>query len=133
GLFLNAVHCLKTCEELCGRDGDEGRAVAEKNEHKAALETSEDSEHQHGKSGDDARKNQWQKHKPAEERFAGKVGTIKRERCEQTKRERENDSPCGDNEAVDDRIPDGGIGEELPVPIEGEMARRKAADNVGIE
>jgi len=114
-------------------NGDEGRTVAEKNEYQAALEASDDGEHQHGKSGDDAGKNQREEHEPAEKRFAGKVGTIKRERGEQTKRERENDSSCADDEAVDDRIPDGGIGEELPIPIESEMARRKAADTVAIE
>ena len=45
----------------------------------------------------------------------------------------ERDAAGGDDQAVDDGIPDGGVGEKLAVPIEGEMARRKTADAVAIE
>ena len=93
----------------------------------------EDREHQQRKAGDDAGKNQRQKNQAAKERFAGKVGAIERERGEQAERERERDAAGGDDEAVQHGIPDRAVGEKLAIPIEREMARRKAADAVAIE
>ena len=133
GFFLGAIDFLQAGEKFGGGDGDEGGAVAEKNGEQAELQAGEDGEHQQGETGDDAGKNEREENEAAEERFAGKAGAIERERGEQAERERKSDGAAGDDEAVEDGIPDGAVGEELAIPIEREMLRRKSADTVAIE
>jgi len=43
------------------------------------------------------------------------------------------DADCGNHQAVQDGIPNGGIGEKLAVPIEREMTRRESRRHLSIE
>src|ERR1700730_15695177 len=113
GFFLRAIEFLQAGEKFGGGDGDERGAVAEKNREQTKLHSGEDGEHEQGEAGDDARKNQWEKNQAAEEGFAGEAGAVERERSEQAEGECERYAGGGYEEAVDDGVPDGGVGEKL--------------------
>ncbi len=74
-----------------------------------------------------------EEYEAAKERFAGEVGAIERERGEEAERECERDACGGDDDAIEDGVPDRAVGEEPTIPIEGEVLRREAADSVAIE
>src|ERR1700687_1202942 len=133
GFFLRAIEFLQAGEELGGGDGDERGAVAENSGEQTEADAGDDGEHEQRKPGDDTGENQGEEDQPAEEGFAGEGGAVECERREQAESERERDAGRGDEEAVYDGIPDGGVAEQLAIPVEGEMARGKAADAVAIE
>ncbi len=130
---MRAIQFLQAGEELRGGDGDERSAVAEENSQQAEVHPGEDGKHEQGKAGDDAGENQREKNQAAEESFAGEVGAVERERRKQAEGEREGDAGGGDEEAVDDGVPDGGVAEQLAIPVEREVTRGKASDAVAIE
>jgi hypothetical protein len=61
------------------------------------------------------------------------MGAIESERGKEAQGKRKSDRASGDEKAIEDRIPDGSVGEKLAIPIEREMARRKPADAIAIE
>src|SRR4029077_3638771 len=133
GFFLRAIEFLQAGEELGGGDGNERGAVAEENGDQAELHSGEDCKHEQREAGDDAGENQWEQDQAAEEGFAGEAGAVERERSEQAEGEGERDAGGGDEEAVDDGVPDGSVAEKPAVPVERELARRESADAVAIE
>lgn len=133
GFFLCAIHLLKAGKELGGRDGNKSGAVTEKDSKQAELQASKDGKHEQREAGDDSRKNKGKKHKPAEEGFAGEAGAVESERSQQAQRERKSDSTGRDDEAIENGIPNGAVGEELTIPVEGEMARRKTSHAISIK
>src|SRR5690349_4108221 len=133
GFLLHPVQLLQAGEEFRGCDGNQRGAVTEKDCQQAKLRFHKNGEHQKRKAGDDARENQREEHEAAEETFAGEVGAVEGERGEQPKGQRERDTGCSHDQAIQDGIPDGGVSEELRVPIQREVARRKAADAIAIE
>src|SRR5229473_3378782 len=115
------------------REDEQGGGMAEKNGEEAELSAREDGEHQQGEAGDDAGENQRKKNKAAEEGFSVEIGAIKGERGQQAEGQRERHAACSHHQAINDGIPDRGIGEKPAVPIEREMAGRETADAITIE
>ena len=130
---MGAVHFLQARKELGGGNGDERSAVAEENREQAERHAGKHRKHQKRKASDDAWKNQREEHEATKQRLAGKVGAVEGEGGEQTQREGQQDAAGGHNQTVEDRIPDGRVSEELCIPIQSEVARRKAANAVAIE
>ena len=133
GFFLRAVELLQSGENFGRGHGDERGAVAEDDGHEAQLDVDFAEEHQQRKSGDDAGKNQRQKNEAPEERFAGELRAIERERGGDSEGERDEHRGRGDDQTVEDRVPDGAILKKNAIPVEREVARRESADALAVE
>jgi len=131
---LTPVHFLQASEDFRSCNGNEGGAVTEKYQRQATLKSGKDGKHQHGEASNDPGKNKREENKATKHGFAREVGAIKSQSGEKAEDERKYDGPRGNEKTVEDGIPDRGVGgEELAVPIESEMPRRKAAYAVTIE
>jgi hypothetical protein len=107
--------------------------MTEEDRDEAELKAGKDREHQQGKTGDDAGKNEREKNETAEDGFSWEISAVEGESGEKAKGKRKEHCGYGDEEAVEERIPDGRVAEELAIPIESEMFRRKSADTVLVE
>jgi hypothetical protein len=107
--------------------------VAEEDRGETELKMNAHCEEKERETGDDAGKNERKKDQAAKECFAGEAGAIKSECGEKAERQGKCDGTGCDEEAVEDGIPDGRVGEELAVPIEREMARRETAYTLAVE
>jgi hypothetical protein len=90
-------------------------------------------EHEKRETGDDAGEDQREKYEATEERFAWEAGAVEGERGEEAQRERERYGSGGDEEAVEDGVPDGAVREKLAIPVERQMLWRESADAVAVE
>jgi len=97
------------------------------------VKAGEDHEHQQRKPRDNSGKNEREKNEPTEEGFAREAGAVEGEGRKQAQSERKCNGAGRNDEAIEDGVPDGAISEELAIPVEGEMLRRKSADTVTIE
>ena len=68
----------------------------------------------------------WQQHQPSEKRFSGKTCTIQRQRRRRSDKQGKNHSDQRDYHAVQDRVPDGVVFEQYPIPMKREVARRES-------
>src|SRR5262252_4200354 len=134
GFFLAAIHFLQAGENFRGGNGDECGAVPKKHKCQATFEASAYREHQHRETSDDAGKNEREQNQAAKQRFAREISAIKSESGEQAENERKNNGSGSDEKAVEDGVPDRPVrGKKLPIPIESEVAWRKAANAVAIK
>src|SRR5215472_8911445 len=73
--------------------------------------------HEERESGDDSRQNQRQENEPAEKRFSREVCAVQSQRGRKTQTQGDGHSECRYLKAVQNRVPERSVGEELPVPI----------------
>src|ERR1700756_4845356 len=107
--------------------------MPEEHDGEAEVTSGENREHQQGEAGDNSGQDQREEDEPAKNGFAGKGGAMKGESGEKAQCEREDDCARGDQQAVEDRVPDGAVAEEKTVPHQGELFWRKAAHAAAIE
>ncbi len=133
GFFLRAIEFLQSGEYFGGCDGYERSAVAERNRPEAELHAYRDPEHEEGESGDDAWKNEGQKHKAPEQRFAGERNAIECERRRCADDQSDKDGAGGHDQAVQDGVPHSGIGKQFAIPTEREPGRREPTNGRAVK
>ena len=74
-----------------------------------------------------------QKDQPAKERFAGKLSAVERQRGEQSESGGDGHGDGRNDQAIQQRGPDGIVGEKGAIPAERPIARREAAHAAAVE
>ena len=107
--------------------------MAQHDRHQAELHAHHVEQHEQRQPRDNAGQDERQQYQSPEQRFAGKLRSIERERCWHAERKRDRHRRKCHLQAVQHRIPDRPIREQDAIPIERQVMRRKSADALTVE